>query len=727
MSSSSLYEPDDGEASGSDIDPQPSTSKPKLPDPPSSSPHIQELRLSSEPSDQNVPTIVPRFNLGTHHQAYGDILSSLTKPSQEAYSRLLAETVNDLPPVPTDFIPELYRGGQQVGAVFWSNQEKEIFFRALSRKGKNGIKEIAKAVASKSELEVQEFLRLLQRGLEQANHAGLGRQPLALDDIPAAVEIGDQCCEMLDKHAELVSYQEWYRDDVAGRKKYFDTWIIDQDKAEEIDRQVEDEDDNTPVHSSAHLAARILFLGNWTRLSERIFMNSYGAMVEGNWRNLRHKDEEPSMTAEALDDFYALTISVTRRLVHSSLFFAMSRLRTSNDDRLVKRVRKGDVRSALSALNMKHNRYEYWVGVARRLCLKVKTRRNRKGSKTVYLSYDEVEDDLAKRLHKEASTESSISKPTEESPQNLSIEEDDGYTSKADVENARSSPADLVHKPDDELPVDYEVEHAEKLDHRTSNLEELHLWKALGRPVPDHLDIPAKSEDEGADLGKARRRYGTRKTGEELVDWRDRTLYRNEWEEHGDGILDIYKQLVENRRKRRRTDKRPTARAYSDSDADTDGDSGPDGGAARVKRARTDYDSEPGPAGDGEMEVDDEISISNDRPETTKIEAADPEVEREAEYLNQMLGQGSEEYDHGVNPDDNSHSPRASRKGKDRQQTDLQSFKPEPREVVEPDEDSDQNVHSEVDESTGESPSPARPQRRTRMNREKRTKGTKSQ
>ncbi|RJE27192.1 hypothetical protein PHISCL_00433 [Aspergillus sclerotialis] len=695
MSSSSSYEPDEDEASDSDIERVPGRKPPtsKAPNPPSSSPHVEELRLSSEPHEHDGPIVGPQAVRITRQQAHEKLLLSLPVPSVNAYSKILAEAINDASPVPMRQDYNYYEE-EQLGAVFWSDQEKEIFFRVLQRKGKNGIKEIANAIGTKSELEVQEFLRLLHRGLERQHLVDRRHtHSIILGDVPAAAEIGDECCKVLEEYSKVSTFQEEQALNVAGKKKCRDMWIIDQELAQEMDRKAEDEGNDFPSYSIGHFTAKLFYMENWIRLSDRFFMNAGGTRAEDNWRNIAFEGEVPSMTADGFSDFYALAISLTRRLVQSALFFAMSRLRSSGRSHgLVKTVRAHDVRAALNVLNMKHNRSEFWIGLPRRCSLDVADLRNRKGWKASYKTYDDVEDILSKRLHGDTSHERSVSTPREENPpQNDSIE-DDGETSNEN-ENAPRAPLHIgpVDELEEELPTDLEDKHAEIVDHKTSTLEEVHLWKTLGLPIPANIDIPVKSEDEGEGDPKVMRKPNAqRKTKEEMVDWRDRILYRNDWEQHGEGIFDIYDRLSESRRKRRRTEEERSitgmSLSLSDSDADTEMDSESDTGTSTAERPRAHHSSHPSEADVDEMDVDEDENLTSGRRHETATYNADSDSESDRS------------------------SPFASRKGKTKEQSSKQQeFKSEA--IVESDSESipDQNTHSEANESARKSPSGSSP------------------
>ena len=652
MSSSSLYEPsEDDEASDSDVEPRSSTAKTPS-NPPS--PHIQGQKLVSGRSTQDESVLTSRSARGTRAEAHEELLVSLKRPSVEAYASVLAEMINDLAPVATNVDPEDDPQTQN-GAVLWTDTEKEPFFNVLSRKGKNGVKEIASAIGSKSEMEVQDFLRLLHRGMERQHLIDRHSRAIILGDIPAASEIGRRCCRTLDRYAELLSIHEQYLGDVAGKRKHRDLWIIDDQKATEIDEKIEAQENNIESqgdeglsHSSVHLTARLFYMKNWIRLSERIFMNSGEPRLEDNWFNIAFADETPSMTADAFADFYALTVSITRRLVHSSLFFAMSRIRSIKETgrKPAKSLRSRDVKAAIDVLGMKRNKFDFWIGLPRRCSLEISDIRHRKGWAPEYMSYDEVEDILSREKSDETSPlDKSISKPRREiTQQNISTEAG-GYATKDGVERApspSSSVSSLLESGED-TPADREDRHAQELDRRASTLEEVHLWKILDRPVPADLDIPIKREEDEEEEKLAHKPRGQRKMKQDLVDWRDRTLYRSDWEEYGEGMLDLYEELSENRRKRQRTDEQDPPAPLSLSRSDSNASSGASRIDATEERwGEHDQDIElSGPSDDEAEQMDIDENEAGPHPGHWGYTDAGQSIEGEAEYLNQMLEQGA--------------------------------------------------------------------------------------
>ncbi|OJJ41842.1 hypothetical protein ASPWEDRAFT_48321 [Aspergillus wentii DTO 134E9] len=549
MKASALYEPEeDEERSESDTEYKRAASKV-----PPSSPPIQSLRISSSvaSAEQDESELVPRCSRGTRDEVFDDLRRSMKKESVEAYSKVLEDAASDIAPIPTNTSGESYNVTRN-GIVTWTAREKEVLFNILDRKGKNGIKEIAKTIGTKSELEVQDHLKLLHKGLERQHLRDRHSRTVILGDIPATSEISEKCCRVLDNHAEFLSLEEQYSEDVAGRQKHHDAWIIDHEKAEEIDEQVRRQGNEVPTNSSVYLSASLLNMKRWIHLSHRFFMNAGGPRLEDNWVNVAFADETPSMTADAYGDFYSLAISVTRRLVQSSIFFAMSRLRNMRDTGNLKAkvVKPRDVKTALEVLNMKRDSSDFWVGLARRCSLEVADLRHKKGWNAVCMDHDEVEDVLSGKMSIDVMSERSVSQVRSGSRfrdrRSDNEDMDDNDDSHSDT-NSRASAEPVTGE--EEQPSDLEDEHAENVDQKSSGLEELQLWQLLGQRAPSQLESLVKDEEVSKTVRKP---VGDRKTQQELVDWRDRTLYRSDWEEYGSDTFDLYEDLSENRRKRRR-------------------------------------------------------------------------------------------------------------------------------------------------------------------------------
>ena len=122
----------------------------------------------------------------------------------------------------------------------------------------------------------------------------------------------------------------------------------------------------------------------------------------------------------------------------------------------------------------------------------------------------------------------------------------------------------------DDNPFDSEEEHADTLDREHNRVEELKLWHLLEKPSPPHLHTPNSTEQDDKDA--SRKPTAERKAPQDMVEWRDRTLYRGEWEEFGYEVRDVEDALVENRRKRRRIDEPLSASVVNSEDDDDEED-----------------------------------------------------------------------------------------------------------------------------------------------------------
>lgn len=279
----------------------------------------------------------------------------------------------------------------QHGVVVWTATEKEKFFNHIDRRGRNGIREIAAAIGTKSELEVLDYIGFLHEGLISHHYQSLQDSLVILTEIPAAIEVSDPCRAELDKCADILAMKEELAQSTIGRKRYGNNYVITDHQA----RKLVDNDNNEPLRGSIHHAAAILNVPTWINLSRNLYMKFGGRREEDDWINIIETDSDtPSMAGEALMDFYTLTLSITRRLIQSTIFLAMSRtrqLQQLGDEEHTPDIRMEDVRTAIDVLNMKRSRGNFAFDAARRNGLTILDVRNRKGWKPQALSYDEVE------------------------------------------------------------------------------------------------------------------------------------------------------------------------------------------------------------------------------------------------------------------------------------------------------------------------------------------------
>jgi RNA polymerase I-specific transcription initiation factor RRN5 len=82
----------------------------------------------------------------------------------DEYRMLLNENIEDAATgvLEEDFPP---LNASQIGSSFWTVADKDIFFSALARLGRDDIRGISARVGTKSEVEVHEYILLLNQGL----------------------------------------------------------------------------------------------------------------------------------------------------------------------------------------------------------------------------------------------------------------------------------------------------------------------------------------------------------------------------------------------------------------------------------------------------------------------------------------------------------------------------------------------------------------------------------
>ncbi|KAJ6001879.1 hypothetical protein N7522_007106 [Penicillium canescens] len=618
--SDTSYEPDDAE-SESDFEPRASNRRSPTP-----KQTINEIvqHENNEPSSDDVTDEVER--------GLGEVLGSrapLIRASLTLlgpYNKLLTEIENDYDYASTREDEEVYEVSQH-GSVVWTSTEKEVFFNGLDRKGKGGIKELAAAIGTKSELEVMEYIRLLHQKMEAHNLSDRHARAAIMGEFPSAAQISQESTGLLDEYADVMVLKETLTETAAGKSQHGDNWIITESRARDL---VEDEEGST-ARGDLRLAADLLDLPDWIRMSRNLLMNYGGSRIEDNWWNLstsptnvtaRH--QMPSMTAGSVIDFYALTVSITRRLVQSSLFFAMSRLRTMSRrgrDR-ANAVRTQDVRAAIEVLNMKHKSPSF-VEIARQNQLVISDSRHRRGWVPKTFSYEEAEriltedKDYFKPWRDERALENSENGEGGDGADRNSEDEDDSGEDDYEDDNMEDDDQEDIN-PDplptqesqelphpssptshpDELAMDPEEEHAEMVDASHDRREEAHILRLIEQPIPSHLVEPIKAEDAEDEASK---QLPERRAREEIVDWRARTLYRSDWEEYGYDFPDLEAEVEMHPRKRARFNE-PSSPPQgsiiideSSSAADDDGEesageqTGPAGGESWLDYYRTQY------------------------------------------------------------------------------------------------------------------------------------------
>jgi RNA polymerase I-specific transcription initiation factor RRN5 len=480
----------------------------------------------------------------------------------------------------------------QIGMTIWTGDQKNALFHAIERYGRDDLPRLA-VVTEKSEQEVFGYLQLLRDGLLEYSTMPEGGLRAMAGKLPPAAELSEACCEALGISAEALSWYQESWDSKQEMKEYGDYWLLNREVANKIDERAfdddkndDDDDDNdseledgletnsrVPSISStsqsskspileAIPAAKLLNLSKFLDLSERIFMNSTDPST--NWRTYEDPstlrttgkqvhipEDAPSIFHTTFNDFHRVIVSLTRRLVHVSIFQATARLRAT--DSLGRKsihtpaVQRRDVLTALRVTGVKEDSIEYWATLPRRskhnwIYQKNAARR----SKMIPVNSQEAERWLSLPLKRvrpmDEGTElevkfGGISKAELNVGQmirdgNLGEEKDEDEEM---IESSESQGHSLTD-PDSNL-TDNEISNQsltnlesandryfEILDIRHSRTEERRLWKLLELPEPDYVDLnPLQKppEPERAPLVG----YGSPQE-----EWRDWTEPAAEWE-----------------------------------------------------------------------------------------------------------------------------------------------------------------------------------------------------
>ncbi|KAL9130529.1 MAG: hypothetical protein Q9217_001297 [Psora testacea] len=511
----------------------------------------------------------------------------------DEYRRLFNDTIRSLDPR-TVSNEQGSMGTSQVGITVWSADEKSRLFHALDRKGRHDIRRIATAVATKNESEVHVYLKLLQSSArDQELHVTHRKDLFDIATIDAAVEISPTCETALQSSADAVSMLQFREEQRIEKAKNPRFWLLMPSTAKWVDQCLLTDEGQQEI-ADVLPAAALLNLGTMLKVSKGFFMNS--SEPENNWRTYAEKRKAPSIMYTAFSDLHTLALSLTKRLIQSSLFFAMSRIRAETMKRMPPKrsVRRKDVLATLNVLGIEANTDKTWINVAQKFNLRVYENVRYKRAWGKRYSYNEVEQilstsDIKRGRYRLRSRETRAEVLSSEDLQSARSPEEDSDSQEKDLDPSTSDlsiasrnlslsssavdDSDLAglefadqdgparRQEQQELLLDA---YLESLDLGARQKEEKRLWEMLGIDSATQLNAPERNlPKKSVPPGKSK---------EALDDWTDWVDYAAEWE-----TLEMpvpAKSFVENQRVRKKRRPAVTRGVEDDEDDDDNGGGG---------------------------------------------------------------------------------------------------------------------------------------------------------
>jgi RNA polymerase I-specific transcription initiation factor RRN5 len=488
-----------------------------------------------EPSPSELRTKRAR---GKYSRGYRDLLNI---DIHDAAARTIHEDHYPLP-------------GSQIGLSVWTSLEKERFFSALDRLGRDNIRGISDHVETKSEPEVQEYLQLLHQATMNKKSLEKARI-LELIDLPAATQISDELCAQLEGAADNLAARQERAEEKIDKGKWGNIWLLTEDVCHQLENRRKDDED---AIEEVIPAVNLFKLRNWLELSSRVFMNP-SLPKEGNWEAIAVQGETPAIRATTFEDFHSLAVSITRRLISTTLFCTMSRLRARGANKIKHaEVNPNDVEAAVAILGLKANSDKFWTKCARRCNLSVVNDDNAGNqllsgnSRAVPMTYDEVEAALGTTSRSRSRSRSLSRQASPRSPLNPDNQTSSGSDLddlESDIDSLPSSEANSIRDEHDSADLSLsdssimrltskqslkpgnpkalkaahhgQEDYAEALDTQASRLEESRLWTLLNQTPPFEIK-PEPIEEE--------RPKPVRQEVDTQENWRDYLEFRNQWE-----------------------------------------------------------------------------------------------------------------------------------------------------------------------------------------------------
>lgn len=474
----------------------------------------------------------------------------------------------------------------QIGSSIWTAEEKDIFFASLDRLGKDDVLGIANRIGSKSQHEVQQYMNLLHDSLMDRKYRD--GQLLAFIDLPVAVQISDECAILLERAGDALATRQELAEEKVEQAKWAVSWLITDDVARLMDVRRR-QDGGEEAMKEVLPAANLLDLRNWLELSHRIFMNPGSPREENNWQAIAEPGETPAVRATAFEDFHSMTVNITKRIVSTTLFCTMSRLRARGPKQSNKHavVSRDDVEAALNILGLKANSNSFWVNCAERCSLQVVDDDliSDEAEPTV-MTYAEVEEALQEVALNRARSRSASRHEQSRSFAPGSSTSESSVANRSENASSSGSEAESINTPTPEAKTSANsasdatehkrgpkrqlntiegqeaAEHAEEVyteafDMHASQVEELRMWTLLKQTAPFEFGLSPVEEN-------ARPRPVPDEVFER-ENWRARLEYASEWEVQNEPMtIEAFARNQERRRKM--ASKEPVGVASDDDD-----------------------------------------------------------------------------------------------------------------------------------------------------------------
>lgn len=158
-----------------------------------------------------------------------------------------------------------------LGSV-WTRRERDIFFKYIAIVGKDNVAELSRLIGTKSVVECRAYVKALQDGREHDWHAPAKRwirerEIVSSRDIPAAMELSDECVEALEEEADALELRIRKDEERREKVKWGDLWRLDAASSRTIEKMYK----KNEIDEIREIApeAELLNIHNMLEISER--------------------------------------------------------------------------------------------------------------------------------------------------------------------------------------------------------------------------------------------------------------------------------------------------------------------------------------------------------------------------------------------------------------------------------------------------------------------------